>query len=953
MAAAMHGSDKRCSFACELPLQLSQSALTRYPLLPVRSTLSPSLCLSVFLARTLCCRTAVNAASGARTPLSSALTALVLIILLCAAAPQLSNLPKVAAASVVLLAVRRLLEVREVIRLWRSDKRDWLVAVAVIVTIITADVGPGLAVGVALQWLVGLSRGFSLRSEVVLWQLLPTASASTGAVASDAPPHLVADAIGKPRSASKGAISAWSVVTSAIADASSAAPAAGQGSSTPEAAALAALASAVDTTLGGADPASATSSGAVTLQWQRTSESDSASAAAIASAGALGAMPAVALLRFEPGLQFAEAERLSSHMEEAAACYKPLATVLDGPRIGVMDSTGAVQLLLEGDDAVSRRVALSVPANVANMLISGLCISENARFQQQRAAAPAARSTPQGDAPDDDGLPVKFNLEATAAAAALSTDTAASADPSVTTALKIKLRSCLVVGGLNRHVLTRLLRTAAANGNRIRAVFPSEAAAPAPAGQAQAACGAASSPAGSTSASAAASASAARDVAPAPAASTPEQQEDERIAAAARAAGGNGVLRVGQLFVTETSDGAVAFACELIRLRVAAATLAEAHAASARAATALAVALAAGATLSSPTSSAAAAAGSAADASADSDVFSPSGIAATVRPLAPSDASAASVIAVAGAGGGSTSFAQLTGTSAHALELQDDADDAEEDKVRARAGLRRRVRGIPLSSWSKAAQRNRRLREPLVQALLTPQLSQAPRTLVVARHPLPSARGTAAASMQQSNDAAPLPSVRLFRKLHGAAAQIATRSSQPAPAITTTAVAVASASVRVEIVAEAASGSAGPDPAGTGIELAPHLRLRSGAAAASGDRETADDEAATASTRDARPSTSGRAAAANDCAAACSRLRPPPLSWLEPAVAAEYPAAAPAGAAPAGAAAVPRATRWREALQRRTMALLRAPVHAAVGAVLGLTRVAAVFGETRPFLQPG
>lgn len=972
----------------------------------------------------------MNAASGARTPLSSALTATVLIIILCAAAPQLSNLPKVAAASVVLMAVRRLLEVREVIRLWRSDKRDWLVAVAVIITIITVDVGPGLAVGVALQWLMGLSRGFSLRSEVVLWQLQPTTATSestdaavAAATATETAPGYASQKTGvMSLPAGKTAVSAWAALTTAVADAEVDTPGT-VGASSPEAAALAALASAVDGSVEG--PTAAARNGALALQWLRVNDGGVATgrlsvragmsptpAGTLAASAPLGTAPAVALLRFEPGLQFAEAARLSSHLEEAAACYKPLVTVLDGPRIGVMDSTGAVQLLAEGDDAVNRRVIMTLPATAAGLILAEQRRAQAAHAAQQRSRAFSAsasissvRCTPQGDAPAEEPsldpgsgaaslAPSQAALSCASAAAITASEEGTLTLPIATGPLRVKLRSCLVVGGLNRHVLTRLLRTAAANGYRIRAVFPADAvdapsssagcAQPLAQGPCATASGSSAAPVPSSTGSAG---TAVFPSSPATAAATnaapldAEAEDEARVANVARAARGSGVLRVGQLFVTETSDGAVAFACELARLRVAAATVAESRAVAERATAALAVAQVAGATLASPSDAATA---------TDADAFSPQAAAgaaaASIRPLAPSDASTAAVI-VAGAADahgdaaltGAGTSATGRGASASALELHDDADDAEEDRARALEGLRRRVRGIPLSSWSRAAQRNRRLHEPLVQTLLAPPQQQQPLAgaadTTFGRSAFPVAAVPAAAAGQHatagSTDAPPLPSVRLFRKLHGAAAQIAVRRSQAARSTMVPQSAAADASA----TGAAATPTSGHGDAGSvsavvldmeagrsaGIELAAHLRQRAGAAATAtgrpGSRADHHDADRTAE-RDRIASTGG------SCAGACAGLRPPPLSWLEAAVVADSKTAqVPSGAA--GAAAAPSASRgapsstgqrlasWRAAVHKRATALLRAPVHAAVGAVLGLSRVAAVFGETRPFLQQG
>jgi len=181
--------------------------------------------------------------------------------------PALSWLPKVATAAVVITVIIRLVEVGEVVRLWRTDKRDFVVAVAVFAVVIFADVAPGLVTGMVLQWLVGLTRGFSLRSPVEVWTRHPDG---------------------------------WRQVTHALDASTALEPAVGKGDA--------------------------------------AGDSESVSFAR------------VAVVRFQPDLQFHHAARLESHLDEVGACYRPAATVVDLHAVASADSGGCVALLQAGDD---------------------------------------------------------------------------------------------------------------------------------------------------------------------------------------------------------------------------------------------------------------------------------------------------------------------------------------------------------------------------------------------------------------------------------------------------------------------------------------------------------------------------------------------------------------------------------------------------------------------------
>lgn len=133
-------------------------------------------------------RTAVNAASGARSPLSSGLAGLALLVVILALTGPLSYLPKVASAAIVIVAISKLLDFPELARIFRSDKRDFVVAfITFSIIVFAGSVPSGLIAGVALQWLFGLTRGFAVESEVALWKGRLTAfvSSSTTSGSSD------------------------------------------------------------------------------------------------------------------------------------------------------------------------------------------------------------------------------------------------------------------------------------------------------------------------------------------------------------------------------------------------------------------------------------------------------------------------------------------------------------------------------------------------------------------------------------------------------------------------------------------------------------------------------------------------------------------------------------------------------------------------------------------------
>jgi SulP family sulfate permease len=103
-------------------------------------------------------RTAVNAATGARTPLAGLVTAGVIAVTLLAAAPLFRSLPKAVLASVVFMAVTSLVDVGEARRLWRVKRSDFYLLALSFWATLGLGIERGILVAVAASLLVVLSQ---------------------------------------------------------------------------------------------------------------------------------------------------------------------------------------------------------------------------------------------------------------------------------------------------------------------------------------------------------------------------------------------------------------------------------------------------------------------------------------------------------------------------------------------------------------------------------------------------------------------------------------------------------------------------------------------------------------------------------------------------------------------------------------------------------------------------
>jgi len=113
----------------------------------------------------------VNEEGGARTPLSTALAAVFILVVVLFFSHLLSALPQPVLAAVVLVAVAGLLNLSALKELWRDDRSEFVVAIAAFGGVLTSGLLRGVMIGVAIS-LVQLVR-VSSRPHVALLGRIP------------------------------------------------------------------------------------------------------------------------------------------------------------------------------------------------------------------------------------------------------------------------------------------------------------------------------------------------------------------------------------------------------------------------------------------------------------------------------------------------------------------------------------------------------------------------------------------------------------------------------------------------------------------------------------------------------------------------------------------------------------------------------------------------------------
>src|SRR6266404_6300645 len=102
----------------------------------------------------------VNEEGGARTPLSTALAAVFILVVVLFFSHLLSALPQPVLAAVVLVAVAGLFRLSTLKQLWRSDRQEFVVAVAAFVGVLTFGLLRGVMIGAVIS-LVQLAHASS------------------------------------------------------------------------------------------------------------------------------------------------------------------------------------------------------------------------------------------------------------------------------------------------------------------------------------------------------------------------------------------------------------------------------------------------------------------------------------------------------------------------------------------------------------------------------------------------------------------------------------------------------------------------------------------------------------------------------------------------------------------------------------------------------------------------
>ena len=103
-------------------------------------------------------RTAVNNEAGAKTSLSSIISALLIVLTLLFFTNLFYNLPSAILAAVVLVAVSGLVDFKEPIHLWKKDKVDFWMLIATFVITLTLGIETGIISGMILSLIVVIYR---------------------------------------------------------------------------------------------------------------------------------------------------------------------------------------------------------------------------------------------------------------------------------------------------------------------------------------------------------------------------------------------------------------------------------------------------------------------------------------------------------------------------------------------------------------------------------------------------------------------------------------------------------------------------------------------------------------------------------------------------------------------------------------------------------------------------
>jgi len=96
-------------------------------------------------------RTAVNDQSGAKSGMASIISAVLIILTLLFLTPLFYYLPNAILASVIMVAVFGLIDIKEVVHLWHSNRTDLVMLLVTFIATLTLGIEQGIGVGVILS----------------------------------------------------------------------------------------------------------------------------------------------------------------------------------------------------------------------------------------------------------------------------------------------------------------------------------------------------------------------------------------------------------------------------------------------------------------------------------------------------------------------------------------------------------------------------------------------------------------------------------------------------------------------------------------------------------------------------------------------------------------------------------------------------------------------------------
>ncbi len=96
-------------------------------------------------------RTAVNDQAGAKTGLASMISALLILLTLALLTPLFYYLPQAVLASIIMVAVMGLVDIKEAVHLWRTDRGDFSMLIATFIATLILGIEEGIGIGVILS----------------------------------------------------------------------------------------------------------------------------------------------------------------------------------------------------------------------------------------------------------------------------------------------------------------------------------------------------------------------------------------------------------------------------------------------------------------------------------------------------------------------------------------------------------------------------------------------------------------------------------------------------------------------------------------------------------------------------------------------------------------------------------------------------------------------------------